>query len=927
MNNLPTGTVTFLFSDIEGSTQRWERSPELMQPAFARQEAILRAAMQAQGGYVYKMIGDAFQVAFGTASAAVAAAVEAQRALQAEGWGEIGPVRVRMALHTGVTQERGDDYVGPLLNRVARLMSAGHGGQVLLTQATCDLVRDELPEGVSLRDLGEHRLKDLFRPEHIHQLLVPGLQADFPPLKTLSARRHNLPTQLTSFIGREKEMTEIEQSILTHRLITLTGAGGTGKTRLSLRVAVDLLDQFPEGVWFVELAPLAEPELIPQTILSTFEIGDQGGLTSLQRLTDYLREKKLLLVLDNCEHLIEACAKVVDTLLNTTHALKIMATSREALGVKGEVIWQVPSLSLPDVKHLPAIEQLSQYEAVRLFIERATLVQSHFLVTNDNAPAIAQICFRLDGIPLAIELAAARVRALSADQIAERLDDRFRLLTGGSRTVLQRQQTLRATIDWSYHLLSADEKLLLCRLAVFAGGWTLEAAEQVCSPEYIVLDGGGELDIVDLLTHLVDKSLVVMSESARNLRYHMLETTRQYAHEKLAESGEADTVRDCHLDYFLKLTEEAEPKLRSAQQLIWLNRLEAEQDNLRSALERSLGRDDAEVCLRFAGAGWWFWAMRGYFQEGSRWLKAALEKPGREQEQHSAARAKALTTLAYMAVFQGERFVSKNYAEEALAIWREVGDRWWLAFTLSRLGKILVMEGDLNGARAILEEAVTLARGADDKWALGDVLKALATALEQSGDYETARALREEGLAIYRIIGDKSCVAEALEGLGILAHSQGDYERAAILYEEGLEIFRELHYTIGLVSSLFELGCIVQGQRDSEQASMLFTESLALAQEAGDKETPAYDLAGLGGVAVARGRPEQAALLFGASESIFNALGIGIFSSFRHCLADYNRWVGATSSQLGEAAFNKARAEGAAMSTEEAIKYALKETM
>src|SRR5687768_15276905 len=367
------------------------------------------------------------------------------------------------------------------MSRVQRLMSAGHGGQVLISAATQELLLEDLPEKVSLRDLGERRLKDLIRPEHIYQLVIPGLPLEFPPLKTLDFYRHNLPVQLTSFIGREKEMEEGRQAILTHRLVTLTGVGGTGKTRLSLQIAADVLDQFQDGVWFVELAPISDPNLVPQAIFSCLGIPEQPGQTILQLLLDYLRAKKLLLVLDNCEHLIAACAELVDTLLGKAPAVKIIATSREALGVSGEMIWHVPSLSLPDARQVPTIAELSQYEAVQLFIERAMLVQSHFQITNANAPAVALICFRLDGIPLAIELAAARVKGLSAEQIASRLDDRFRLLTGGSRTALPRQQTLQATMDWSYELLSEAERALLCRLSVFAGGWTLEAAEGVCS--------------------------------------------------------------------------------------------------------------------------------------------------------------------------------------------------------------------------------------------------------------------------------------------------------------------------------------------------------------------------------------------------------------------------------------------------------------
>ena len=547
MTSLPTGTVTFLFTDIEGSTRLAQEFPDTWEAFRERHHAILRSAMVAHDGHVFQIVGDAFCVAFHTASDALRSALKSQIDLHANDWGNT-PVKVRMGIHSGKADflENGE-YRGYLaMSRVQRLTSAAHGGQVLLSNAAQELIRDDLPKNVSLRDMGEHRLKDLIRSEHIYQLVIPDLPVEFPPIKTLDAYRHNLPTQLTSFIGREKEMAEIKQAVANHRLVTLTGSGGTGKTRLSLQVAADLLDQFPNGIWFVELAAISNPELIPQTILSAFKIGDQPGLTSLQLLTNYLQEKELLLILDNCEHLIEATASLAKTLLDNAAGLKILATSREALGVNGELTWHVPSLSLPDIKQLPPIEALTQYEAVRLFIDRATLAQPHFMVTRDTAPAIAQICSRLDGIPLAIELATVRVKALSVDQISERLDDRFRLLTGGSRTALPRHQTLRAAIDWSYNLLSDPERILFRRLAVFAGGWRLDTAEQVCAVE------ADELDVCDLLGHLVDKSLVIMDDSAGEVRYRMLETTRQYAQEKLLASGEGEGLRKRHRDWYLE---------------------------------------------------------------------------------------------------------------------------------------------------------------------------------------------------------------------------------------------------------------------------------------------------------------------------------------------------------------------------------------
>ena len=508
-----------------------------MPALFARHNLILHQAIEAHNGYVFQVVGDSFAAAFHSASDALHAAVDAQRDLQSEGWTP-AIIKVRMGLHTGAAQLQIDSNDNPYsgyatLAATQRIMSAGYGGQILLSGATRELVRDTLPKEAELLDLGEKRLKDLLRPEHLYQINVSGLPAIFPPLKTLDSFPNNLPTQLTTFIGRENEISELKQELHKHRLVTLTGSGGTGKTRLSLQVAAELLEKFEHGIWFVELAPLADPDLIPQTILSAIGIQEQQGKTPIELLKEYLHEKRVLIVLDNCEHLIEASARVVDALLNAAPKIRILASSREALAVKGELSYPVPSLSLPDMKHLPVIGQLSQYEAVRLFIDRASLVAPHFDVDKNNAPFIAQICYRLDGIPLAIELAAARVKMFSIEQISKRLDDRFRLLTGGARTALPRQQTLRALIDWSYDHLSEKERLLLCRLSVFAGDWTFEAAEEVCAGDNIE-----SFDILDLLTQLVNKSLVVVMEGSQSgeTRYRMLETIRQYAREKLSGS-------------------------------------------------------------------------------------------------------------------------------------------------------------------------------------------------------------------------------------------------------------------------------------------------------------------------------------------------------------------------------------------------------
>src|SRR5579871_4949806 len=485
MPGLPSGTVTFLFTDIEGSTHLWEEHPEAMRTALARHDALVRGVIERHNGHVFKTVGDAFCAAFPTASEAVHAALAAQQALISEPWPAPLTIKVRMALHTGAAEVRDNDYFGQPLNRVARLLAAGYGGQALLSQTTYDLTHDALPPSVRLKTLGAHRLRDLNRPEPVFQLLHPDLPAEFPALKSLDNvfLPNNLPQQLTSFIGREREMAEIRSLLERSRLLTLTGIGGSGKTRLTLQAAAEVLGQYPDGVWLVELASLTDPDLIPQTVASALNLTEQAARSYTQTLIDHLQAKTLLLILDNCEHLIPACARLCYALLRICPRIKILASSREGLGIAGEMTYRVPSLSLPDSKQSLPLERLRQYEAVRLFIERAQLHKPDFTLTDQQAPALASVCHRLDGIPLALELAAARIRSLSVEEINTRLDNRFRLLTGGSRTALPRQQTLRALIDWSYDLLTDQEKRLLCRLSVFAGGWTLEAAERVCAGE------------------------------------------------------------------------------------------------------------------------------------------------------------------------------------------------------------------------------------------------------------------------------------------------------------------------------------------------------------------------------------------------------------------------------------------------------------
>jgi predicted ATPase/class 3 adenylate cyclase len=594
----PTGTVTFLFTDIEGSTKLWEHNAQAMQVALTRHDKILKGAIEERGGYVFKTVGDAFCCAFWTATDALDAALEVQRTLFDEEWQETGPLRVRMALHTGAAEERDGDYFGPPVNRVARLLSAAHGGQVLLSLPTHEMVRDQLSAGINLAELGEHRLKDLFRPERVFQLVSPDLPSEFPPLRTLGTYRNNLPLQPTPLIGREKEVAEVCDLLRgeTTRLLTLTGPGGIGKTRVALQAAADLLEDFPDGTFFVPLATLTDAELFSSAVAETFGVKETADQPLDESLKDYLSERRMLLLLDNFEQVLEAATAVTE-LLAGAPGLKVLATSRAPLGLYGEHVFPVPPLSMPDLKSPPPLERFTQYEAVGLFVERARAVKPDFKVTNESAPAVAEICVRLDGLPLAIELAAARITMLPPRAMLQRLTSRLKLLTGGARDLPERQRTLRATIEWSHALLEEGEQLLFGRLAVFSGGRTLEAIEAICDTRSDLT-----VDVFEGVSSLLDKSLLRQEEGANGEpRFVMLETVHEFAREKLQGSGEAEQIKRVHAEYFLTLAEEAYPELKGANQLQWLERLEVEHDNMRAALSWTLERKEVEVALRLGG--------------------------------------------------------------------------------------------------------------------------------------------------------------------------------------------------------------------------------------------------------------------------------------------------------------------------------------
>jgi predicted ATPase/class 3 adenylate cyclase/DNA-binding CsgD family transcriptional regulator len=749
---LPTGTVTLLLADVEGSTRLWETQPDEMTAAFARLDAARSDLIAAHGGMrpVEQGEGDSFVVAFARASDAVCCALELQRA-------PLAPIRLRIGVHTGEVQLRDEgNYIGPTINRTARLRDLGHGGQILLSGTTDALVVDMLPPDAWLTDLGAHELRGVPRPERVVQLCHPDLCNEFPPLRISKAViSQRLPVQLTSFVGRQAELSQVHELLTQNRLVTLTGAGGAGKTRLAIEVAGRLSGEFGDGVWYVDLAPITDPELVPFTVARALRLPDQPGRSTMDTLTRFVADRQMLVVLDNCEHLLDANAALINALLATAAGLTLLTTSREPIGVEGEVSWRVPSLSLAD-------------EAIELFTDRARRARPAFAVSDDNAAVVAEICARLDGLPLAIELAAARVRALSLAEILDSLHDRFRLLTGGARTAVRRQQTLRASVDWSHTLLTQPERVLFRRLAAFLGGFDFDAAQTVAS--------GGEVEryqVLDQLTLLVDKSLVVADDSRGRTRYRLLETVRQYAAEKLGESGEADAVRARQRDHYTAMAAVLDAPAGSDYEHR-LEQADIEIDNLRAAFAWSRENSAIELALALASSLQPLWQARGRIREGRAWFDTALaDLDAQHPEVAAAVRARALGDKAVLDTWAGGA-ASTDQAEQALAIARDVDDPVLLARTLTACGFIAGAGYNSEVARACFSEAIGLARAVDDRWRLSRILALQAQGAEIAGDLPRMRAAGEEGRDLADAIGDGFNSRACRFYLGMSQTARGD---------------------------------------------------------------------------------------------------------------------------------------------------------
>ncbi len=898
---LPVGVVTLLFSDIEGSTRLLEVLGDGYGDVIAEHHRLLREVWRAHRGVEVGTDGDAFFVAFADPHDAVHAALAAQRTLKAHDWPGGLELRVRMGLHTGAPRIREGDYWGVDVHYAARLCSAAHGGQVLLSERTVLFIEEPV------EDLGEHALKDFPAARHIFHLIVDGCCSDdFPAPRTLRAGRTNLPDQVSRFVGRERELSELSRTLLDARMVTLTGAGGVGKTRLALQLAAELLDGTGDGVWLVDLAPLPREALVGPAVASVLDIREEPGRPVENVLVQAIRDRELLLVLDNCEHVITEAASLVDRLLQRCPRVVILATSREPLGIAGEYLYRVPSLSVPPTEDAEP-EELVGYEGVRLFLDRAAQQRPGFSLDGRNGPTIARLCRRLDGIPLAIELAAARLGSLSAADIVAHLDQRFRLLTGGARTALPRQQTLQALIDWSYDLLDRNEQKLLASLSVFAGSFDLHSAEAVASgPE------DSSFGILDELAALVYKSLV-QADDTGTVRYRLLESVRDYAAAKLALRGEieANAVRSAHRDHFLALAEAAAPHLTGEDQVEWLDRLELELDNLRAAISTCLLDPDPEPGLRVAAALRYLWLYRRPSREGIIAVCAALDRP--DARAPTLARSRALVAAALLLWRIGRVYdEALAHAEEARAIAEGLGDERLAAEALYALALVTNSASrDHDGkAREVLSEAMRAAHALRDPMLTGLLLVVAAS----SDDPTKAEgvAMLEECLVIFRESGNRVLRVEILGNLGYRHMELGQFDAARVQLDEAVRLAREIGFPRGICFVVCNLGFASYLGGDDDTARTMFDETLRIAG-AGEYAMIAYAQLGFALLATRAGNAAEAARLHGEADGIHAQLGTH-WQDLEAPLRDAD--VARVRAMLGDVAFQAAYDAGRARAFE-----------
>ena len=906
-------TLTFLFTDIEGSTALLQRLGNGYAQVLADHHRLVRDALAAHDGNEIDTQGDAFFAAFSSPSACLAGAIQMQQSFVTHPWPAGETIRVRMGIHSGEAAETATGLVGLDVHRAARIASAAHGGQVVVSATTAALLRDSLPAGTSLRDLGLHRLKDLGRPEQIFQLEADGLPTAFPPLRSLDdpGLRNNLPVQVSSFIGREAALAEVRSLISRSRLVTLTGPGGAGKTRLALQAAAGLLDGSGDGVWFADLAPLQDADLVAVTVANVLGIPEDAGRPVMDTLVDMIGQRNLLILLDNCEHVIDACAKVADVLLHSCPSIVLLATSREPLGIDGEHIYRVPSMGTP--AEGDAVAAIRASEAVRLFADRAARQGVPLPWDEPTASVIARICRRLDGIPLALELGAARLRVMSATELDARLDQRFSILTGGSRTALPRQQTLLAMVDWSWELLTAAERQVLARLSVFAGGFDLDAAEAVAADGDVP---SGE--IVGHLGTLIDKNLVQFDDTGEGpVRYRLLETVRQYAARQLdRQPRAAEDARRAHRDTYLALAETAAPELVAHGQVAWMDRLDVELDNLRTAIAYTLRQPDPAPGIRLAVALRVFWKARGHAAEGTDAVRALLQLPAAQEP--TVLRARGLATAAYLLEQMGSYPIAEGCCDEALSIAQAAGDDYLVAEVMDIRGYILLRRGRPGSALPLIERGLDLARRLGEAHLTARLLAGRAFARDLENDRAGAARDATESLELYRQVGDRRQVGTMLGNLGYVELSIGDIDVARAHLMESLDIARELNDHYGVAYETFNLGLAEYLGGSPDAAADLFAESLRQARRMQMKQSIAYALIG---VALAgRAGMVRAARLHGAAEQALTALGETI-EPLEGGLRD--RDCQRLRAAMGADAFAAEYAAGQALTSEQAIELAL----
>lgn len=881
-------TFTFLFTDIEGSTRLWEQDAGAMSGVLARHDDLLRAAITAHHGQVFKTVGDAFCAIFDHAADGLNAAVAIQNGLREADL----PVRVRMALHTGPAEERDGDYFGPTLNRIARILSAGHGQQILLSGATRDALNDQ--PSVELRDLGTHRLRDVSEPVRIFHAILPGVENNFTPLKTLTPRPTNLPAALTSFVGREREVSEIGTRLRNPqtRLLTLVGPGGIGKTRLSLQAAANLRDEFEHGVFFAALGPIHQPELLPDTIARALglEEGDEQNL--VEALKAYLHERHLLLVLDNFEQILDA-APLVNELLAAAPRLKILVTSRESLFIYGEQIYQMEPLAVPDENANP--DKLAQFPAAALFVERARMALPDFALNEANAQHVAQICRKLDGLPLAIELAAARLRSLTLDEIVEQLTSRLNLLTAGPRDLPKRQQTMRGAIDWSYHLLSPDEQQRFNQLAVFAGHFTSEAAQQVT--------GSADLD------RLVNASLVRRVDD----RYEMLEILREYALEGLLNSGALPGTKQRHAHYYRDYVESTVPHLTSPDQARWFDALEDAHHNLRAALEWSLEQPDYDTTARILVVACRLWMVRSHLNEGHQWLQRVLKI---REYIPAALRAKVLHSGGRLEFFRYNFVQAESLLRKGLALYEAEGDLRGQANCLMDLGEIKIFQGDY-AAETYFMRSLELHIELGEGHTSGRLLDNLGGVARMMGNYESAEEFYRQGLEVERVSGSIEGQARVLCNLAEMLRAQGKHDETIALYSESLALYRQLNFAFGECTLLLNLAAAERDLNHLERAAELYHEALTLLRDMDETDLIVIGLAGLAAVTLRMGDAGRAARLCGAASALIEVHELVLEAADQR---EFEHTQNAVRAQLGEAAW---QTESRAIPPEQALTFAL----